>query len=63
MAHSTSEQDKRFYDLLDAVKSLWDNPGDTGADSLMETIEEAFEADEISTSQYDKLVRECEELM
>ena len=56
---SSYEQDKRFKDLMSELESIV--LCDTDAYAFLERVEQAFEDRKLSTSQYDKLVRECED--
>ena len=57
---STFIQDEKFYELIGELNNFYlydDNIG-----NFIIRVRTAFENDEITTSQYDKLVRETDEL-
>ncbi len=56
---SSRSQDEVFHDFLAEINSLLYQDADT--DTLTDRIHEAYELDEISSSQYDKLKRELDE--
>jgi len=58
---SSRSQDIVFRDFLAEINNFLYVDADT--QSLSERIYEAYEAEEISTSQYDKLKRELDEFM
>ena len=61
MATSTKEQNDKFYDFMNELNGFWH--GNADVNNFIDRVEQAFEDDEISTSQYDKLIRESEELL
>lgn len=58
---SSRSQDETFRDYMAEINNLLYQDADTSA--LAERIYEAYESDEITTSQYDKLKRELDEYM
>ncbi|MDR0221788.1 MAG: hypothetical protein LBI54_10350 [Lachnospiraceae bacterium] len=51
----------RFNNFMDEInKGLWDDGYDM--DTLTARIQEAYEEGELSSSQYDKLMREIEDI-
>ena len=54
---SSYEQDSSFGNFMNELNGLYE--GSVDADSLMLRIRQAFEDNELTTLQYDKLVREC----
>ena len=61
MATSTKKQNEKFYDFMSELNGFWH--GNADVRNFIDRIEEAFENDEISTSQYDKLIRESEDFL
>lgn len=58
---SSRSQDETFRDFLAEINNLLYHDADT--DSLSARIHEAYESEEISNSQYDKLKRELDEYL
>lgn len=58
---SSRSQDEVFHDFLAEINNLLYQDADT--DSLSARIHEAYETEEITTSQYDKLKRELDEYL
>jgi hypothetical protein len=58
---SKRSQGETFHDFMAEINNLLYQDADT--DSLSERIYEAYEAEEISDSQYDKLKRELDEFI
>jgi hypothetical protein len=56
---SSVQQDKCFYDFIDEIENIFYS--DAEAKSFIERVKQAFENGELTTSQYDKIIRECEE--
>ncbi|MBC2457141.1 hypothetical protein [Clostridium beijerinckii] len=58
---SSRSQDETFRDFIAEINNLLYQDADT--EVLSERIYEAYENNEVSTSQYDKLKRELDEYM
>ncbi|MDR3597070.1 hypothetical protein [Clostridium sp.] len=58
---SNRSQDEVFHDFMAEINNLLYQDADT--DTLSARIYEAYEANEISNSQYDKLKRELDEYL
>ena len=58
---NSRSQDEVFHDFMAEINNLLYQDADTIA--LSDRIQEAYESEEISTSQYDKLKRELDEFM
>lgn len=58
---SSRSQDETFHDFIAEINNLLYQDADT--DTLSARIFEAYQANEISSSQYDKLKRELDEYM
>jgi hypothetical protein len=56
---NTYSQDQRFRGFMGELNEINFNEADV--EDIIARVEEAYENDEITSSQYDKLVRELEE--
>jgi len=56
---NTYSQDQRFRGFMGELNEI--NFNDTDVEDIIARVEEAYENDEITSSQYDKLTREFEE--
>ena len=58
---SSYSQDSRFRGFMGELNEVTFN--ETDVESIIARIEDAYENDEITSSQYDKLIREFEEFI
>jgi len=56
---SNYSQDERFRGFMGELNEV--NFNDSDVEDIIARVEEAYENDEITSSQYDKLIREFEE--